>query len=67
MWLAVAEVTETTTEVAEMLATAFETDPASVLTSPLGLIGPRRDSRTAAERRAAVGLLLLVIPGDKAR
>jgi probable F420-dependent oxidoreductase len=66
-WLAVAEVTETGSEVAEMLAPAFGTDPASVLASPLSLIGSATEIRERlVERRTRWGYSYVVIPGDKA-
>jgi probable F420-dependent oxidoreductase len=66
-WLAVAEVTDTTNEVAEMLATLYESDAASVLSSPLGLIGSVAEIRERLlERRTRWGYSYVVIPGDKA-
>ena len=66
-WLAVAEVTDATNEVAEMLATLFESDAASVLSSPLGLIGSVPEiCERLVERRDSVGYSYVVIPGDKA-
>jgi probable F420-dependent oxidoreductase len=67
-WLAVAEITETSGDLAEVLATAFETDPASVLASPLSLIGaPTEIGDRLRERRERWGYSYTVIPGDKAR
>ncbi len=67
-WLAVAEVTDTANEVAEALATVFETDPASVLASPLSLIGSLSEiGERLVERRERWGYSYIVIPGDKAR
>ncbi|MDQ6697489.1 MAG: TIGR03621 family F420-dependent LLM class oxidoreductase [Actinomycetota bacterium] len=67
-WLAVAEVTESADEVADLLAPAFGTDPASVLASPLSLIGaPTEIRERLVERRTRWGYSYIVIPGDKAR
>lgn len=67
-WLAVAEVTEAGNELAEMLAPAFGTDPASLLASPLTLIGASGEIREClVERRDRWGYSYVVIPGDKAR
>jgi alkanesulfonate monooxygenase SsuD/methylene tetrahydromethanopterin reductase-like flavin-dependent oxidoreductase (luciferase family) len=67
-WLAVAEVTETTRDVAEQLAVIFDTDPDSVLASPLSLVGsPGEIAERLHERRERWGYSYTVIPGDKAR
>jgi probable F420-dependent oxidoreductase len=67
-WLAVAEVTETGDEVAEVLATVFATDAASVLASPLSLVGaPAEIGERLRERRERWGYSYTVVPGDKAR
>ncbi len=67
-WLAVAEVTKTSDEVAEVLSAVFETDAASVLASPLALIGALAEIRERLqERRERWGYSYIVIPGDKAR
>ncbi|MEY2571747.1 MAG: hypothetical protein QOE63_2097 [Acidimicrobiaceae bacterium] len=67
-WLAVAEVTETAGELAEVLAGVFETDAASVVASPLTLIGsPTEIGERLRERRERWGYSYTVIPGDKAR
>ena len=66
-WLAVAEVTETSGELAEVLATVFATDPASVLASPLSLVGaPTEIGERLLERRERWGYSYTVVPGDKA-
>jgi probable F420-dependent oxidoreductase len=67
-WLAVAEVTETTKEVAEGVAALFETDVESVLSSPLTLIGSASEiEERLSERRDRWGYSYVVIPADKAR
>jgi len=67
-WLAVAEVTDDTAAMAEMLAPLFGTDPASFLASPLALVGsPGEIGERLAERRERWGYSYTVIPGDKAR
>lgn len=67
-WLAVAEVTEAGGELAEALATVFATDPASVLASPLSLVGaPSELDERLRERRERWGYSYTVVPGDKAR
>ena len=60
-WLAVAEL-------AEVLATVFATDAASVLASPLSLVGaPKEIGERLRERRERWGYSYTVVPGDKAR
>jgi hypothetical protein len=67
-WLAVAEVTDDAEALAEALAPAFGTDPASVLASPLSLIGSAEQiCERLTDRRARWGYSYIVIPGDKAR
>jgi len=67
-WLAVAEVTDATADVAEQLAVLFATDPASVLASPLALVGSAEEvSARLVERRERWGYSYTVIPGEKAR
>ena len=67
-WLAVAEVTDVAAEVAEQLAVVFATDPASVLDSPLTLVGSASEIVVRLlERRDRWGYSYTVIPGDKAR
>lgn len=67
-WLAVAEVTETGGELAEVLASVFATDPASVLASPLSLVGaPSEIGERLRARRERWGYSYTVVPGDKAR
>ncbi len=67
-WLAVAEVTDSTAEVAEQLAVLFGADPGSVLASPLALVGSSAEiAARLVERRDRWGYSYTVIPGDKAR
>jgi probable F420-dependent oxidoreductase len=67
-WLAVAEVTESAGDLAAVLAGVFETDAASVVASPLTLIGsPTEIAERLGERRDRWGYSYTVIPGDKAR
>jgi probable F420-dependent oxidoreductase len=67
-WLAVAAVTEDSSGLAELVAPGFGTDPASVLASPLALIGaPGEIAERLHERRERWGYSYHVIPGDKAR
>jgi hypothetical protein len=66
-WLAVAEITDDTEGMAEMLATLFSTDPKSVLSSPLALFGSEEEiTDRLHERRERWGYSYTVIPGDKA-
>jgi probable F420-dependent oxidoreductase len=67
-WLAVAEVTDDTAGMAEVLAGAFQTDPKSVLSSPLSLVGNASEiADRLLERRERWGYSYHVVPGDKAR
>lgn len=67
-WLAVAEVTEAALDVAEQLAVLFDSDPASVLASPLSLVGsPTEIVLRLQERRERWGYSYTVIPGEQAR
>jgi probable F420-dependent oxidoreductase len=66
-WLAVAEVTEDSAALAEMLAGVFEAEPKDVLASPLTLVGsPSEIAERLQERRERWGYSYTVIPGDKA-
>jgi probable F420-dependent oxidoreductase len=70
-WLAVAEVTDSpsaTDDLAAALAVAFETDAASVVASPLSLVGtPDQIADRLRQRRDRWGYSYTVVPGDKAR
>jgi probable F420-dependent oxidoreductase len=67
-WLAFAEVTDDTATVADAIATLFETDAATLLTSPLVLIGSVTEIEDRLhERRERWGYSYHVIPGDRAR
>ena len=67
-WLAVAEVTDDTVGMAEVLAVAFESDPKSVLASPLALVGNASEiADRLHERRERWGYSYICVPGDKAR
>jgi probable F420-dependent oxidoreductase len=66
-WLAVAEVTDDSTAMAEMLAGVFEADPKDVLATPLALFGSTPEiADRLRERRERWGYSYVVIPGDKA-
>ncbi len=66
-WLAVAEITDDTQGMAEMLATLFSAEPKSVLTSPLALVGSEEEiADRLHERRERWGYSYTVIPGAKA-
>jgi probable F420-dependent oxidoreductase len=66
-WLAVAEVTDDSAALGEMLAGVFEADPKDVLASPLTLVGsPSEIADRLQERRERWGYSYTVIPGDKA-
>jgi probable F420-dependent oxidoreductase len=66
-WLAVAEVTDHADESAEVLAQVFDSDPATVLSSPLTLVGsPGQIADRLHERRDRWGYSYTVIPGDQA-
>lgn len=67
-WLAVAEVTDDAQAMAEMLAPLFGADPASLLQSPLALVGDAAQiAERLQQRRDRWGYSYHVIPGDKAR
>jgi len=67
-WIAVAEVTESASSLAEALAPGFGTEPDAVLASPLSLIGaPGEIAERLHERRERWGYSYHVIPGEKAR
>jgi probable F420-dependent oxidoreductase len=66
-WLAVAEVTDDSAALAEVLGNVFEADPKDVLASPLTLVGSVSEiSERLQERRERWGYSYTVIPGDKA-
>lgn len=66
-WLAVAEVTDDATGLAEVLAPGFDATPDAVLSSPLTLIGsPGQIADRLHERRERWGYSYHVIPGDRA-
>lgn len=65
-WLAIAEVTDDAEGFAELIAPAFETDAASVLESPLSLIGSATQiAERLQARRDRWGYSYVVVPGDK--
>jgi probable F420-dependent oxidoreductase len=65
-WLSVAEVTDDTAGVAEMVGGFFQADPAEVLASPLTLIGSAGEiAERLLERRERWGYSYTVIPGDR--
>lgn len=67
-WLAAAEITDATAEVADVVGQLFGADPAQVLESPLTLIGSVAEcAERLAARRERWGYSYTVIPGDKAR
>jgi len=67
-WLAVAEVTDDSAALGELLAAAFEADAKDVLASPLALVGsPVEIAERLHERRERWGYSYHVIPSDKAR
>ena len=67
-WLAFAEVTDDTATVADAIATLFETEAATLLSSPLVLIGSVAEIEDRLhERRERWGYSYHVIPGDRAR
>ncbi|WP_334144714.1 TIGR03621 family F420-dependent LLM class oxidoreductase [Rhabdothermincola sp.] len=67
-WLAVAQVTDDSAGFASLLAPGFGTEPASVLESPLTLIGsPTEIAERLHERRERWGYSYHVIPGEQAR
>jgi probable F420-dependent oxidoreductase len=66
-WLAVAEVTDDTMGVAELLAGAFGVDAKTALGSPLCLVGSQSEiEERLHERRERWGYSYTVVPGDKA-
>jgi len=67
-WLAFAEGTDDTATVADAIATLFETEAATLLSSPLVLIGSVAEIEDRLhERRERWGYSYHVIPGDRAR
>jgi probable F420-dependent oxidoreductase len=67
-WLSVAEITDDTAAVAEMLAGVFATTPDNVLTSPLALVGSEAEvADRLHERRERWGYSYTVVPGDRVR
>jgi probable F420-dependent oxidoreductase len=67
-WLSVAEVTDDADGVAEVLAGFFETDAATVLESPLTLVGNATQiAERLQQRRERWGYSYHVIPGDRAQ
>jgi probable F420-dependent oxidoreductase len=67
-WLAVAELTNDTAGVAELVAQLFSADAKDVLESPIALIGSQAEcADRLQERRERWGYSYHVIPGDKAR
>jgi probable F420-dependent oxidoreductase len=67
-WLSVAEVTDDTAAVADVMGQLFGADPKDVLASPLTLIGSLSEcADRLRERRERWGYSYTVIPGEKAR
>lgn len=67
-WLSVAEVTDDSRKLAEVLSGVFETAPENVLSSPLTLIGSESEIvDRLQERRERWGYSYTVIPGDRIR
>lgn len=67
-WLSVAEVTDNSRKLAEVLSGVFETAPENVLSSPLTLIGSESEIvDRLQERRERWGYSYTVIPGDRIR
>jgi probable F420-dependent oxidoreductase len=67
-WLAVAELTDDTAGVAELVAQLFSAEAKDVLESPITLIGSHAECVDALHaRRERWGYSYPVIPGDKAR
>jgi probable F420-dependent oxidoreductase len=65
-WLSVAEVTDDTPGVAELVGAFFQADPEAVLASPLTLIGSAGEIvERLHERRERWGYSYTVIPGDR--
>jgi probable F420-dependent oxidoreductase len=67
-WIAVAALTDDAVGFADSIAPLYETDGASVLASPLTLIGTVDEiSQRLHERRERWGYSYIVLPGDQAR
>jgi probable F420-dependent oxidoreductase len=67
-WLAVAELTDDTAGVADLVAQLFSAEPKDVLETPLALIGSLAEcADTLQARRERWGYSYHVIPGEKAR
>jgi probable F420-dependent oxidoreductase len=67
-WLAVAELTDDTAGVAELVGQLFSAEPKDVLETPLALIGSIAEcADTLQARRERWGYSYHVIPGEKAR
>ena len=67
-WLAVAEITDDSTALGEVLGATFGVDPKTALASPLTLVGsPSEIDERLHERRERWAYSYHVIPGDKAR
>jgi probable F420-dependent oxidoreductase len=67
-WLSVAEITDDTASLADVLGQLFSADPKDVLASPLTLIGSVAEcTDRLQERREKWGYSYTVIPGEKAR
>jgi probable F420-dependent oxidoreductase len=67
-WLSVAEVTDDTEAVADVMGQLFGADPKDVLASPLTLIGSLAEcADRLRERRERWGYSYTTIPGEKAR
>jgi probable F420-dependent oxidoreductase len=67
-WLAVAEITDDTPAMAELIGQLFGVDPKEGLGSPLTLIGSQSEcADRLIERRERWGYSYTTIPGDKAR
>jgi probable F420-dependent oxidoreductase len=66
-WIAIGSVTDDSTGMADALAPMYETDAASVLSSPLTLIGSVGEiAERLHERRARWGYSYIVLPGAQA-
>jgi probable F420-dependent oxidoreductase len=66
-WIAIGSVTDDATSVADALAPMYETDAASVLASPLTLIGSVEEiAERLHERREQWGYSYIVLPGAQA-
>jgi probable F420-dependent oxidoreductase len=67
-WLAVAEVTDDSAGMGDLLAAMFQAEAKDVLASPLALVGSASEiAERLHERRERWGYSYHVIPGDKAR